>query len=187
MMRRYRRILIDTYYNVRQFIVNSWRFRKELSGYYEFSYDLTFLLKSLKNTRNAIVKYGNEVDHSRLKKVVAMERAIWLLEQFQDDNFIELAEKELNSEYVYHFNWIPSKEHKGYVELDPDKDIARDENNRKIMNLARELEDKYWNELWNLIKGQDYSIWRNKESVLGEEDTDFDQWFDGSGIRGWWD
>jgi hypothetical protein len=43
----------------------------------------------------------------------------------------------------------------------------------------RELEKKEWDELWNLLKGQDLSSLSEKES--------YDDHYDGSGLLGWWD
>jgi hypothetical protein len=42
-----------------------------------------------------IEKHGNEVDESRLKKVAAMRRVVELIKNYNEDNYIDMAEKEL--------------------------------------------------------------------------------------------
>lgn len=51
--------------------------------------------------------------------------------------------------------------------------------NRKFFKRVTELEEEEWVELWTIIKGQDYSTF--------DKEKEFDDQFDGSGIRGWWD
>jgi hypothetical protein len=42
-----------------------------------------------------VEKRGNEVDEPRLKKVAAMRRAIELIQNYNEDIYIDMAEKEL--------------------------------------------------------------------------------------------
>jgi hypothetical protein len=48
-----------------------------------------------------------------------------------------------------------------------------------------------WEELFKLLKGQNHEEYRklyDAQSVLEEKnDNLWDEWFDGSGIKGWWD
>ena len=41
-----------------------------------------------------------------------------------------------------------------------------------------------WAELWDILKGQDST---EIKSLLETDEKSFDKWFDGSGLRGWWD
>ena len=38
-----------------------------------------------------------------------------------------------------------------------------------------------WAELWDILKGQDST------EIKSLPETDENKWFDGSGLRGWWD
>ena len=48
-----------------------------------------------------------------------------------------------------------------------------------------------WDELFKILKGQDYKEYRklvklDKKKEI-KNDNLWDEWFDGSGIKGWWD
>jgi hypothetical protein len=49
----------------------------------------------------------------------------------------------------------------------------------KYFERIRELEESEWNELWDILKGQDYETF--------DKEKKFDEQLDGSGLRGWWD
>jgi hypothetical protein len=51
--------------------------------------------------------------------------------------------------------------------------------NKKVYERASEIEEQEWNELFELLKGQDYKNF-NKE-------IDWYKQFNGSGIKNWWD
>jgi hypothetical protein len=53
------------------------------------------------------------------------------------------------------------------------------DHNSKVFKRAREIEEQEWNELFELLKGQNYKNF--------DKDVDWWQQFDGTGIRGWWD
>jgi hypothetical protein len=63
--------------------------------------------------------------------------------------------------------------------------------NKKVFERAREIEDSEWNELWSIIQGQnvkEYSeIYNSKTDEEKKEGDVWNNWFDGSGIKGWWD
>ncbi len=46
-----------------------------------------------------------------------------------------------------------------------------------------------WAELWITLKGQDYSDFDKikGDTKWKEQDELYKNWFDGSGLRGWWD
>ena len=48
-----------------------------------------------------------------------------------------------------------------------------------MFDRAREIERQEWDELFTILKGQDYTKF--------DKDVDWDEQFDGSGIKGWWD
>ena len=180
-------------YDVGRFCKNVWMFRKPLVNHYWWDHhsSLQFLEISLSNMAKNIEERGNEIDISRLKKVSAMRRAAELIKNYNEDLYIDMAEAELGE--IVHHDWefedLPDKP--GYSRL-VDQDTEEEKiHNRKIYDRAREIEQQEWNELWQIIKGQDHNEYRNLTVLLTEEEKrDEDQyykWFDGSGLKGWWD
>jgi hypothetical protein len=168
-------------YDLPRFFKNIWRFRKPLWNHYWFDHhsSLTFLEVSLTHISDNVEKRGNEVDCPRLKKVAAMRRVVELIKNYNEDNYIDMAEKELG-ELILHdweFEYVPDKP--GFSQLvDNDTDEER-VHNRKVFDRAREIEKQEWDELFVILKGQDYTKF--------DEDIDWYEQFDGSGIKGWWD
>ena len=166
--------------SVKLFVKNSWHFRKELSSYYPWQYDLKFLKKTIETTRDVMIKYGNEEPISKNKRIGAMNRTIYLLDRFIKEDFSDEAEEELDLKRIgnYYFKKIEGSEN---YTMENDCTDEEKKINGIIFNRSIEIEREYWDELWNLIKGQDR--YENKF----QSDQEFDDWFDGSGIRGWWD
>ena len=168
-------------YDLPRFFKNVWTFRKALWSHYWFDHHgtLKFLEIGLTNTSDTIEKYGNEVDGPRLKKVAAMRRAIELIKNYNEDNYIEMSEKELGELKLHDWEFEPVEDEPGYSRL-VDKDTDEEKiHNRKVFDRAREIERQEWDELFTILKGQDYTKF--------DKDVDWDEQFDGSGIKGWWD
>ena len=161
-------------YNIPNFFKNVWLFRKQLYNFYAFdyTYNLQLFKRSLELTLN-VIKDGNESDIIRNKKIEKIKRAIELLSNFIDDNFLEQAEKELNLEYIVK-DWEFVIEGEGFRLVDNENSEERIQNKR-ISDRSFELHKSQWKELWQIFEGQDISTLKNYE----EE-------FDGSGINGWW-
>lgn len=180
-------------YDLPRFFKNVWTFRKALWGHYWFDHHgtLKFLEIGLTNISDTVEKYGNEVDGPRLKKVAAMRRAIELIKNYNEDNYIQMAEKELG-ELVHHdWEFEPVEDKPGYSRL-VDKDTDEEKiHNRKVFERAHEIEEQEWNELFKILKGQDYKEYRELYNAQTEEEKKerelWNEWFDGSGIKGWWD
>jgi hypothetical protein len=111
---------------------------------------------------------GYENKKTLHKKLLKMKRAIKILENREKDAYIELAEQQLGKLHDWHIvcDNLTEDEH---------------DHNRNIYALAHELEKQDWKEFWQILEGQDY------ESYDKEKHGDFDDWYDGSGILGWWD
>jgi hypothetical protein len=134
---------------------------------------------SYTNMVDNIEKRGNEIDKTRLKKVQAMRRAIEILKNCREDNYLAMAEKELGDLIFndWEFEDLPDKP--GFSKLvDNDTDEER-VHNRKIFDRSNEIQEKEWSELFVILKGQDYTKF--------DKEIDWDEQFDGSGLRGWWD
>jgi len=180
-------------YDLPRFFKNVWTFRKALWSHYWFDHHgtLKFLEIGLTNISDTVEKYGNEVDGPRLKKVAAMRRAVELIKNYNQDNYIEMAEKELGELMTHDWEFEPVEDKPGYSRLvDNDTDEERI-HNRKVFDRAHEIEEQEWNELFKILKGQDYKEYRELyDAQTEEEKRERELWnerFDGSGIKGWWD
>jgi hypothetical protein len=139
----------------------------------------------LKRTANYIELHGNEVDEPRLKKIAKIRRAVELLNYHIGDEFMQLAEKQLNLEVVTNWNFSEPDEN-GTVSLLDDDSPEDAKNNRLIFDLSTKIEKETWVELVEIIKGQDMEEYSKfKESKAEDEDLWY-KWFDGSGLKGWW-
>lgn len=201
---------IDVYNTFRRdiwnFFANIWRFRQELYNHHWWDYHFTLqmMYRSIsimeKNMHN-----GYEIRQTRDKKIAKMQRVLFLLKSKIDDSYIELAEKELGLEIIHRgfdFEEIDEKDDNGqklYRWVDNLTEVESDINSI-IYKKSREIEESHWIELWDILKGQKYSL--DLSSNLKEippvdqqiininnspEYDDYYDNFDGSDMRGWWD
>jgi len=168
-------------YDLPRFFKNIWKFKKALYNHYWFDHHgtLMFMEIGLTDMANNIETRGIEVDHSRLKKVAKMRRAIQLIKNYNDDLYIDMAEKELGDLILHDWEFEPSADHPDCSRLIDKESPEEKAHNAKVFARAREIGEQEWDELWDIIKGQDYSKF--------DKEIDFDSQFNGSGIRGWWD
>jgi len=129
---------------------------------------------------NTIEHYGNEVDESRIKKVEKMKRAIQLIKNVRSDEYISQAESELGK--IKNSDWL-------WTEREDTEEESI--HNKKIFEMAREIEDSEWKELWSIVQGQDVKEYRKLYDAQSEEEKRerelWNEWFDGSGMKSWWD
>jgi hypothetical protein len=180
-------------YDISRFVKNVWRFRKPLSNHYWWDHHSTlqFMETALVHMSDNLETRGNEVEVPRMKKVVAMRRAVELIKNYNESNYIEMAEKELGEVIHHPWEFEDVEDKPGFSRL-IDKDTPEEkEHNRKVFDRASEIEEQEWDELFKILKGQSHKEYRemhNTQKVLGEEnDNLWNEWFDGSGIKGWWD
>jgi hypothetical protein len=174
------KVLYGFRYDLPNFLKNLWRFRKGLLNYRSYDPYGIYVLNNigLSAIADHIEKYGYEVDESRLKKVEKMRRAAQIYKNFMEDNFIEQAEAELGELIMHPWEFVPSEDHPNCSVL-VDKDTPEEkEHNSAIFKRSTKIEEEQWAELYTILKGQDYSKFSKKK--------DFNQQFDGSGLRGWW-
>lgn len=162
------------------FVKNVWFFRKELWDFkgWDYSYNLQLFARSLESTSDLLENYGNEVEKTRNKKVGKIKRAIYLLHRIRTDEYISDAEKELgelkNTDFFSREDTNEEREH-----------------NRKVFERATELENMEYEELWQILKGQDKKefdeIYKNLSDEEKKNYNHWENWFDGSGIKNWWD
>lgn len=192
-MRLKYRIIEFFRYGIVRFVKNVWNFRKELYEFYAWdsTYQLSMLGRGLELNADYLETYGNEIESSRSKKVKMMRRATTILKWHTEDLFMELAEKEMGHKYdVGDIGWeedggetyndISGKFEKLYrmvSNLPPEKE----EINTLLLNRSREIEKDSWNELFDILKGQ------NVDEFKSDNENSWDEWFDGSGMKYWWD
>jgi hypothetical protein len=169
-------------YKIPMFLENIWYFRKQLWAFrsWDYSYNLSLFARSLEKTAHTLEFHGSEVESTRVKKVEQIKRVIELIKNSREDQYIYRAEEELGE--IRGENWFL-----GDDELNPE-DM---EHNRKVYARAREIEDIEWNEIWNILKGQNIDEYRTLMGKLSPEEKGkldvWSDWYDGSGIRNWWD
>ena len=190
-----RNIFIDIWeffrYDLPYFFKNICYFRKEMWKHrkWDYHYSLILFRKSLTMLRDVKIN-DHEIEDTKNKKILQMNRVIQILDNIIDDNYIEMAEKESNKEIVYRgFEFIPI-ENSEYFEMKDDLTESESESNRTIYTLSNTIGENEWNELWDILKGKDYeSFIRTKEyDELSDEDKEktFNDIYDGSDLRGWW-
>jgi hypothetical protein len=178
-------------YNLPKFLENLWFFRKQLWQFrsWDYSFNLQIFGRSLEKTLNTIEFDGLEVDTTRLKKVEKMRRVIQLINNARTDSYIEMAERELGELKHFDWNFEPSQDNPDLYQLIDTNNKEENEHNKRVFKLASTIDDREWRELWNIFKGQsilDYK--KHLKTIPKEEQSDeWNKWFNGSDMRGWWD
>ena len=169
-------------YKIPMFLENIWFFRKQLWEFrsWDYGFNLRLFGRSLEKTAHTIEFYGSEVDISRMKKVAKIKRVIELINSVREGDYIEKAENVLGE----------LKNLDGWRN-DRDDTPEEKEHNGKVFKLARKIEDDEWNELWDILKGQNHQEYLDLLDSLSDEEKRkndvWNNWHDGSGMRGWWD
>jgi len=174
---------------VPNFFGNIWKFRKELYNHqwWDYRYTLEMLYRSLVIMEKELSVKGIEIPAHRDKKVAKIRRAIQLLDNRLNDNYVEQAEKELGE--LIHRDWqFEPTEDGNYRMIDNDTKEER-EHNRKVFKLASTIDDREWRELWNIFKGQSFLDFKKYTKTLPNDklESAWDEWYNGSDMRGWWD
>ena len=180
-------------YDIGRFIKNVWRFRKALSNHYWWDHHgtLMFMETGLTHMADNMEVKGMEVDGPRMKKVAAMRRAVEIIKNYNQSNYIEMAESELGPIYLHDWNFEEVPDKPGYSRLVEEDTPEERKHNKKVFDRVRQIEENEWDELFKILKGQDYKEYRklvklDKKREI-KNDNLWDEWFDGSGLKGWWD
>jgi hypothetical protein len=164
------------------FFINIYKFREALwrHHWWDYSGTLHFIEIGVNDIAKNLEKKGSEVEHSRMKKVDKMKRLVEILRNQREDRYFDIVEKEMNYEpFRNEPKLVPTIENPNLFELVDYSSEEEKEMNRKYYTRVNELEAWEWNELWEILKGQEYSEF--------DKEKDWDDQFDGSGMRGWWD
>ena len=152
--------------NIKTFWRVVWQFKP-----WDYGYQLQLWRTSLVPLRDAI-QNGSEIEVMRLKKVAKIQRCIDLIDRIQAHDYFALAEAELGET----------------VEI---LDIAteyRIDKFKRVATLAEKMEEQDWMELWNTLQGQRYIEFEMMHEKLDiKSDDAYETWFDGSGMKTWWD
>jgi len=171
------------------FFRNIWRFRRELYNHqwWDYRYTLEMLHRSLVIMEKELSVKGIEVHESRDKKVAKIRRAIELLDNRLNDTYTEQAEKILGELYSNPWQFEPTEDG-NYRLIDNDTKDER-AHNSKVFKLSQSIDDREWRELWNIFKGQSILDYKKYKKTLTKEEqsTAWDNWYNGSDMRGWWD
>ncbi len=169
-------------YKIPMFFENLWYFRRELWKFrsWDYTFNLSLLKRSLEKTVHTLEFYGQEIESGRMKKVVKIKRVIELIDNVQNGDYIGRAEKELGE--LKNSDWF----------FDEREDTPEEkEHNRKVFDLSHKLEQDEWKELCSIIQGQDYNEYKKiYDKLTPEEKVEEDhwyKWYDGSGLKNWWD
>jgi len=179
-------------YDIPAFFKNVWVFRKELYSHrwWDYHFTLQMLYRSLSIMAIKLEKDGMEIDSHRLKKVKAINRVLELLKSKIDDDYIERAELKYGELSNRPLGWEPIENSTLFRMLDNDTPAEKKHRN-KVYAYANKLKEDEWKELWKIFEGQDTKQFSKLlKSKTKEEQRNNDvwgEWFDGSGMRGWWD
>jgi len=173
------------------FIKNVWFFRKELWKFkcWDYTFNLNIFRRSLEKTAHTLEFYGNEIQETRLKKVEKIKRVIELLNHTNSFSYIEMAEKELGEIKHIDLEFEDVLDNPGYMKLVDKEDEEEKNHRRKVYNRANEIEFEEWKEIWRILEGQDHNEYVKLMESTSEQNN-FNlwyKWFDGSGMKHWWD
>jgi hypothetical protein len=158
-------------YRLPGFIKNVWRFRRELwqHRWWDYSFTLMMLKRSLEIQEKGMRLKGVEESRSLEKRLVKMRRAIELINNRLEDNYIQRIENEYG-ELVSASNFEETEDG-SYMLVDNETEEEK-KHTKMIFDKAHRLEQKEWKELWEIIHGKKYKHYKD---------------WDGSDLRGWWD
>ena len=179
-------------YKIPVFFKNIYRFRKVLWNHrwWDYRYTLEALQTSLEIMENKMHD-GMEVFESRGKKIEKMQRAIQILKNIGEDSYIAMAEAELGELYQrdWEFEEVPDKP--GFSRLVDNETPAEKKHNRKVFNRSRQIEEQEWKELFTILEGQNHAEFKKIVKKATEEEKKsqdlWNNWYNGTGLKGWWD
>lgn len=168
-------------YKIPMFFENVWYFRKELWRFrsWDYTFNLMMLSRSLEKTAHTLEFHGWEIEETKNKKVEKIKRVIEIIKSLEESNYIKRAEDQIG-------------ELRGVEFWEDKEDTPEDkEHNKKVFDLSTKIEEDEWEELFTILRGQNHKEYIKLMETQSEEEkwkTDlWTKWFDGSGMKHWWD
>lgn len=168
-------------YKIPMFFENFWYFRKELWRFrsWDYTFNLMMLSRSLEKTAHTLEFHGWEIEETKNKKVEKIKRVIEIIKSLEESNYIQRAEDQIG-------------ELRGVEFWEDKEDTPEDkEHNKKVFDLSTKIEEDEWEELFTILRGQNHKEYIKMMQAQSEEEkwkTDlWTKWFDGSGMKHWWD
>jgi hypothetical protein len=148
-------------------LYNFWYFRKEIWNFrdWDYTFQLRLWRKSLIPLKECILN-SYELPEHRMQKVEAIQEAIDLLDRIIDDEYIDIAEKELGIDFL---------------------DTTDAKEASKVITRSKELAERDWKRLWRIFEGQNYNEYVMLLDRVSDPNQDiWAQWFDGTDMKSWW-
>ena len=177
-------------YKIPMFFKNIWFFRKELWQFrtWDYTFNLSLFKRSIEGLAETIEFKGWEIDGPRMKKVAKMKRVIQILDNIEKYPYIEMAEEKLGPLSKWDIQFEPIPDNPEMYELVETETEIEKNHRRVVYDLSNQLEEQEWNELWTILRGQniqEYKDLMDKKEV--KDGSEWDEWYDGSGMTHWWD
>ena len=137
-----------SWYDFQYGFKNLWKYRKVVWRARDWDYHFTvdmmkFQLKSLCSS----IEEGNEIDETRLPKVVDIRRVIELIDNMQEDNYAERCGYK-HDERDFDEMFVSNAEGRSYI---PNPNYSEEEL-KEIFEKAFELQEQEMEEFGNLMK-----------------------------------
>jgi hypothetical protein len=178
MIKIYYTLIKDKILSFINFIKNVWLFRKALTDFHWWAYQplFQFMNTGINEMVNGIENKGSEIKSTKMKKVAKMRRACEILQNHIDDNYTTMAENILGKRYDYELKFIRLEDRPGLFSVEDGLTEEQRDHNHEVFLKSRELEVKEWEEFCEIIKGQGDFF----------EQDEWEEKFDGSGLKNWW-
>jgi hypothetical protein len=181
-------------YDIPNFVKNVWLFRSELTNTFEWDAmsSLKIMRSNLERVANYLEKNGREVAESRLKKVEKIRRAVVLIDLHLNEEFISWAEDQTGETLIdREIRFEKCEDREGLFRLADDLTEEERAHNGRIYAAAQEIATDTWMELFEILRGQDTKVYRILSDLYKGDHKQqaemWDDWYDGSGLKHWWD
>jgi hypothetical protein len=175
--------------DIPNFFRNIWIFRKELISHspWDYAHSLKFLKQSLIQSASYFETRGMEIEETRLKKIYYIKRCIYLIDCIINDDFSDMAEKQLSinhSKNVFEFQEVIVDGNKYYSMIDLRSDDEKDQDN-KIMIHSKKIEKEVWIELFDILRGDIFEYDYMTDPKF--KNKSYQEIKTGRGLMNWWD
>jgi len=151
--------LVDFFFNIKNFFRNIFLFRNELTDFRigDYYFILNVFRRTLELNLNYFVKEKDNCPIFLDVKIENMKRALDILNNIRDDNYLELAEKELGYKYIYS-DFIFERVDNNLFKLKNDLSSEVGKKNYDLSEKSEEIKEEEWIELMDILKGNDIEI-----------------------------